>query len=392
MRYPALIDGEKGAYGVVFPDLPGCNGMGSTIEEAIQDAQDAMPVWMEVMEEGGRPIPEPSALEDVEVPGGSTLTSILLVRSGRHTGSESDVDVTEATELRPRQDAREVFVVHGRDRAARDAMFEFLRSIGLHPLEWSEAVQATGKATPYIGQILDAAFSRTQAIVVLLTPDDEAHLKESLRGDNEPSHEVKLTGQARPNVLFEAGMAMGRNPDRTILVELGDLRGFSDMAGLHVIRLDGSSERRQDLAKRLQGAGCPVNLDGTDWHSAGDFGASVESGESRQVSSSTTRPVDGSSTDAIIPQITEDAKSLLVDVSKNNDPMIQVQGTQGGTRIWTNKKNFGEMGVARSEARWQAALNQLVTLGLIEDQKGDGRAFVVTNKGFQIADSLGTAE
>ena len=101
MRYPALIDGEKGAYGVVFPDLPGCNGMGSTIDEAIHDAQDAMPVWMEVMEEGGRPIPEPSALEDVEVPEGSTLTSILLLRSGRHRPSvrvnlHLDADVADA--------------------------------------------------------------------------------------------------------------------------------------------------------------------------------------------------------------------------------------------------------------------------------------------------------
>ena len=104
MRYPALIDGEKSAYGVVFPDLPGCNGMGSTIEDAIQDAQDAMPLWMEVMEEGGRPIPEPSALEDVEVPEGSTLTSILLVRSGRHRPAvrvnlHLDADVADAINL-----------------------------------------------------------------------------------------------------------------------------------------------------------------------------------------------------------------------------------------------------------------------------------------------------
>ena len=38
MRYPALIDGEAGAYGVVFPDLPGCVAMGSTIDEALGNA------------------------------------------------------------------------------------------------------------------------------------------------------------------------------------------------------------------------------------------------------------------------------------------------------------------------------------------------------------------
>ena len=165
----------------------------------------------------------------------------------------------------------QVFVVHGRNQKARDAMFVFLRSIGLHPLEWNEAVQATGKPMPYIGEILDAAFAQAGAVVVLMTPDDEARLREPFRSPSDPPHETELTGQARANVLFEAGMAMGRNADRTILVELGSLKPFSDVAGLHVKRMDNSSQRRQELAQRLESAGCPVNLDGVDWHTAGDF-------------------------------------------------------------------------------------------------------------------------
>ena len=165
----------------------------------------------------------------------------------------------------------QVFVVHGRNQAARDAMFTYLRTIGLHPLEWNEAVRATGKPMPYIGEILDAAFAQAGAVVVLMTPDDEARLREQFRSPSDPPHETELTGQARANVLFEAGMAMGRNADRTILVELGSLRPFSDVAGLHVIRMDNHSQRRQELAQRLESAGCPVNLDGVDWHTAGDF-------------------------------------------------------------------------------------------------------------------------
>ena len=30
IQYPALIDGEKGAYGVTFPNLPGIVAMGKT--------------------------------------------------------------------------------------------------------------------------------------------------------------------------------------------------------------------------------------------------------------------------------------------------------------------------------------------------------------------------
>ena len=62
--------------------------------------------------------------------------------------------------LRSGTDARNVFVIHGRNDAAREAMFAFLRAIGLHPLEWPEVVQATGKPSPYIGEILRHGFFR----------------------------------------------------------------------------------------------------------------------------------------------------------------------------------------------------------------------------------------
>ena len=169
------------------------------------------------------------------------------------------------------RDSCTVFVVHGRNAAARDALFAFLRSIGLRPLEWSQAVAATGKASPYIGEVLDAAFSVAQAIVVLMTPDDVACLHETLRKNDDPLYETSPTAQARPNVLFEAGMAMGRNPDRTVLVEVGTLRPFSDVGGRHVVRLNDTPQKRQELAMRLKSAGCPVDLSGSDWHDAGRF-------------------------------------------------------------------------------------------------------------------------
>lgn len=167
---------------------------------------------------------------------------------------------------------RAVFVVHGRNRAARSAMFTFLRAIGLAPIEWSEAVELTGQGAPYIGQVLDTAFAAAQAIVVMLTPDDIAYLRtEYAAGEDDP--ETEPQAQARPNVLFEAGMAMGRDSRRTVLVELGKLRPFSDVAGRHAIRMDGTAGRRKDLAQRLENAGCAVNLAGEDWLTAGDFTA-----------------------------------------------------------------------------------------------------------------------
>ena len=166
--------------------------------------------------------------------------------------------------------AKKVFVVHGRNLGARDAMFGFLRAIGLEPIEWSAAISATGSASPYIGQALDAAFEMAQAVVVLLTPDDIAYLRPEYANADDDQERVP-TPQARPNVLFEAGMAIGRHPERTVLVELGSLRPFSDVAGRLAVRLDNSSQRRTDLANRLKDAGCDVITSGADWLSVGDF-------------------------------------------------------------------------------------------------------------------------
>lgn len=173
------------------------------------------------------------------------------------------------------KDPRIVFVIHGRNEKARASLFTFLRSIGLAPREWSELVQDTGRGSPYIGDILDVAFSKAQAVVVLMTPDDVAELRAPFRSQDDAPYESQLTGQARPNVLFEAGMAMGRKPDRTIIVELGILRPFSDIAGRHTVRLSNATQHRQELAQRLETAGCPVNLRGRDWHTEGEFNPDI---------------------------------------------------------------------------------------------------------------------
>jgi Predicted nucleotide-binding protein containing TIR-like domain len=173
-------------------------------------------------------------------------------------------------------DPRTVFVVYGRNELARKAMFEFLRSLGLDPMEWTKAVARTGEGAPAVKKILDTGFARAQAVVVLLTGDDVARLGTRFITPHDAQHERELTPQARPNVLFEAGMAFGLHPDRTILVQLGAVRPLSDLGGLHMIRLTNSIPSRQALGGRLETAGCPVDLvHQMDWHTAGDFEAAA---------------------------------------------------------------------------------------------------------------------
>ena len=166
--------------------------------------------------------------------------------------------------------ARNVFVVYGRDVQAKREMFRFLRAIGLKPIDFSEASELTGKASPYIGEVLEVAFAQAQAVLVIMTPDDEARLREPLLNSDDEPFESQLNGQPRPNVIFEAGMALGLFPDRTVLVELGKLRPISDLSGRHVIRLKNSPQSKQQLANRLANAGCAVDLKG-DWLDEGNF-------------------------------------------------------------------------------------------------------------------------
>jgi predicted nucleotide-binding protein len=163
-----------------------------------------------------------------------------------------------------------VFVVHGRNLTARDGVFAFLRALGIQPIEWEQAVAMTREGSPYIGTVLDTALNVAQAIVVLLTPDEITYLRsEYAIGEHDP--ETVPSGQARPNVLFEAGMAMGRSAERTVSVEMGTVRPFSDVIGRHSVHLDNSPAKRKALAQRLKTAGCEVDMNGEDWLSAGDL-------------------------------------------------------------------------------------------------------------------------
>ena len=212
------------------------------------------------------------------------ITIILSLKQKAHReykelkkGEQNMEQTSESSgNLEQQGDRQTVFVVHGRNEPLRRAMFDFLRSVELKPLEWSQALAETNKPTPYVGEVLDKAFSIARAVVVLMSPDDEARLLKPFRKPDDEHYESALTPQARPNVLFEAGMAMGRYADRTVLVEVGKLRPFSDIGGRHVVRLTNSTESRQGLAKRLETAGCKIDLSGTDWHRVGDFESDIQ--------------------------------------------------------------------------------------------------------------------
>jgi predicted nucleotide-binding protein len=161
-----------------------------------------------------------------------------------------------------------VFVVHGRDRTNTDALFTFLRALGLDAREFSSLIANSGEGAPYVGDLVRRQIETSGAVVVLLTPDDEAVLREPLRSS---ADDAKTRRQARPNVLFEAGIAMASERPKTVFVQVGDVSQFSDVVGRHTVHFDGSHAKRKELAERLRALGCRVDTAGDQWERAGDF-------------------------------------------------------------------------------------------------------------------------
>jgi predicted nucleotide-binding protein len=177
----------------------------------------------------------------------------------------------ERRTLHGMRDARRVMVVHGRNREARTAIFLFLRALGLAPIEWEQAVAATGTGSPHNLSAVRAAMDTAQAVLVLLTAEERAGLLSQL-ADDDDENEIQLRGQPRQNVVLEAGMAMGIDQERTILVELGPIRQASDFAGLNTVRLTNDPTTRAGLRSRLITAGCAVDETSADYLGVGGGG------------------------------------------------------------------------------------------------------------------------
>lgn len=65
MRYPVVVHKDPDSdYGVTVPDLPGCFSAGETLDEALEEAVEAIEAHIEGMLMDGEPIPTPQSIED----------------------------------------------------------------------------------------------------------------------------------------------------------------------------------------------------------------------------------------------------------------------------------------------------------------------------------------
>jgi predicted nucleotide-binding protein len=155
---------------------------------------------------------------------------------------------TVATAPNATAPSNKVFVVHGRDDAAKNEVALFLRTIGLEPIILHQRPNGGRHLlTKFREESEGAGFA-----VVLMTPDDQGGLAHNSIGSN------RL--RARQNVVFELGFFIGRlGPANVTALLKGDIEKPSDFDGIAYIPFDLGGHWKRDLARELQHAKVPFD-------------------------------------------------------------------------------------------------------------------------------------
>ena len=83
--YPAIFHEEDGFW-VEFPDLPGCQSCGSSLEETFELATEALGLYLASLSEEGRPYPVSSPLDSLNVEDGfASLVAVDVSKYHRNT-------------------------------------------------------------------------------------------------------------------------------------------------------------------------------------------------------------------------------------------------------------------------------------------------------------------
>jgi len=87
-------------------------------------------------------------------------------------------------------------------------------------------------------------------------------------------------------------------------------------------------------------------------------------------------------------ELSESARELLIETSKDKDGILLRAPYVGGIHIQTNEREFVTDKNPRTEAKWEGAIRELEENGLIEAKSNKRELFSVTHKGFEMADKI----
>ena len=144
-------------------------------------------------------------------------------------------------------DKSKVFIVHGHDGEAKQAVARFVENLGLKAIILSE--QASGGNT-IIEKI--EANSNVGFAIVLYTPCDLGRSKEE---------EDSLKPRARQNVVFEHGYLIGKIGRKNVCYLLkGNVEIPSDIAGMVYDKIDEGEGWKSVVAKSMKACGYEVDF------------------------------------------------------------------------------------------------------------------------------------
>lgn len=159
------------------------------------------------------------------------------------------VHVASLRSPRPRRvqgESNKVFIVHGHDGEAREAVARFLERLGFEVVILHERANRGRTIIEKVEANSDVSFA-----VILLTPDDEGC---SRGGTPEP--------RARQNVLLELGYFIGLlGRDKVCALKRGEVVIPSDFAGVVWEEMDAGNGWKQALGRELEAAGHTI-----DWN------------------------------------------------------------------------------------------------------------------------------
>jgi len=141
---------------------------------------------------------------------------------------------------------RKVFVVHGRDEAAKLAVARFLEAMGFEPIILHEQANRGDTIIEKFERNADVGFA-----VVLLTPDDIGGPKDA----------KEFQPRARQNVIAELGYFVGTlGRGRVLPLLKGALEIPTDFSGVVYTEMDDRGRWKTELANELDAAGFEVDF------------------------------------------------------------------------------------------------------------------------------------
>jgi predicted RNase H-like HicB family nuclease len=198
LHYPAVIDKDADSdFGVAFSDFPGCVSAGTTLDEAVLGAHEALAGHVAAMVADADPLPEPTPLETVAANRDASTVAITLV-SVSLPGKMQRVNITMDAGLLDETDAvadnRSRFLADAA-RAERTAMSQLTRNFAprchCHPLSLGASPSARSGSVVFdfttrpLGHVLLAnamSASLNPQIVTSLNPQETVFF---LRSQNE---------------------------------------------------------------------------------------------------------------------------------------------------------------------------------------------------------------